>query len=599
VRVRRRITRALPLAAAGALIALGCGDGAATPSRTPAATSAGRPGAANVVAAGVMNFVDVSAESGLDLRNVNGDPVQKPTILESLGQGAAVLDYDLDGKLDVFVLNGDVLNGKPEGAAPRCGLFRQVAPFRFEDVSERAGVALRGWFQGAYAIDFDGDGDDDLFLTAWGRSRYLRNRGDGTFEDATEETGIGIDGWTSGAAFFDLDGDGDLDLYVARYATIDLKNPPHGGRPCTWKGLAVACGPHGLPAEADVVLRNDGGRFRVATEKTGVDAVAPSYGLGVVAFDFDSDGDQDVYVANDSMANFLLENRGGVLVDVAARAGCALGEGGRAQAGMGVDAADVDGDRRPDVVVTNFDEDVNTLYRNETTERLKSYFDATAASGLGPPSFRKLAWGARFFDADGDGRLDLAIANGHIYPQVDRAGVGGSFAQENQLFRNLGPDSRGLPRFELVRDAGSFFAKKACSRGLLTADFDDDLDSDLLVVEMDAPPSIGRNDGARRDGRFGVRLVGAGGNRPALGAVLSWTDDAGSERRLERTYGGGFYSTSDPRLIATFGAAGFGSASVRFASGRVVPLPAAIVGRYATVDEATGSVVVDGDAPPK
>jgi hypothetical protein len=560
----RRIAAALGAAAAG------CGDAAPAPT----------PGL----------FADVSNGSGLDLRNVNGDVRTKPTILESLGQGAAVLDFDGDGALDVFVANGDTLKGQPPGATPRTGLFRQVAPFRFEDVSAAAGLALRGWFQGAYAADVDADGDPDLFLTAWGRSRFLRNRGDGTFVDATDETGLGVAGWSSGAAFFDADGDGDLDLYVARYVELDPDRPPNGGKPCGWKGLAVACGPHGLPALADVFLEQVDGRFVDATAKFAFDRVKPSYGLGVVAFDFDGDRDADLYVANDSVANFLFENRGGIFVDVAAEMGCDHGEGGRAQAGMGVDAADVDGDRRPDVFVTNFDEDVNTLYRNECDGKVRAFFNATGASGLGPPSFRKMGWGCRFFDVDDDGRSDLVVANGHIYPQVDGSATDASYAQENQLFLNAGLDARGLVRFA-VADGGPFFRLKRSSRGLLTADFDDDLDLDLLTVEMDATPSLGRNDAPRRGPRLGVLLRGAGKNRDAIGAVLDWTDGAGVARRLERTYGGGFYSTSDPRLVATVGAAGFRAASVRFPSGRTVDIPVSVAGGYATVDEATGTVV--------
>jgi enediyne biosynthesis protein E4 len=583
-----RFTARATFAACVCVVAAACGacGGDAPSPQKPSATAPAGP-----VPPSGPRFTDVSAGSGLTLVNVNGDPASKPTILESLGQGAAALDYDGDGDLDLFVCNGDVLHGRPAGANPRCALYRQDAPFRFTDATDAAGVALRGWYQGAYAADVESDGDPDLFLTAWGATRLLVNRGDGTFEDATVARGAGVAGWTSGAVFFDADQDGDLDLYVARYVTMDPEKPPHDGKPCNWKGLAVACGPHGLPAEADVFLENVGDRFVDATAKFGFDRATPSYGLGAVAFDFDRDGDQDVYVANDSVANFLWENRRGSFVESAAELGCDLGEGGRAQAGMGVDAADADGDGRPDVVVTNFDEDVNTLYLNQCDAKVRAFFNATAAAGLGPPSFRKLAWGARFFDADGDGRLDLAIANGHIYPQVDRAGVDTSFAQENQLFLNQGADARGLVRFVAAADAGSFFAKKACSRGLLTADFDDDLDLDLLVVEMDAPPTLGRNDTAAAGGRLGVRLRGAGKNRDAIGATLTWEDERGTTRFLERTYGGGFYSTSDPRLVATWGPGALRAARVRFPAGRTVEIDPALVGRYVVVDEAAGTAV--------
>ncbi len=594
----KRARRSSPLLYA-ALFAAACGrTPPVPPEKNPDPSAAAKFAAAPV--AGVdataaapstaVVFSDVSAVSGLKLKNVNGDVKTKPTILESLGQGAAVLDYDGDGDLDVFICNGDTLRGKPEGAEPRCALYRQDSPFRFTDVSSEAGLAVRGWYQGAYAADVDGDGRTDLFLTAFGGSRLFLNRGDGTFADRTPAWTAAVGGWTSGAAFFDADGDGDLDLYIARYVAFDLEKPPQGGNPCNWKGLAVACGPHGLVPEADVFLRNEGDRFVDSTRGSGFDRAKPSYGLGVVTFDFDGDGDQDVYVANDSMANFLFENRGGTFVESASELGCDLGEGGRAQAGMGVDAADVDLDGRPDVFVTNFDEDVNTLYRNECDARIRAFFNATGASGLGPPSFRKMGWGTRIFDADGDGSLDIVVANGHIYPQVDDAGMETSFRQTNQFFRNLGTDSRGLVRFAPL-PAGPFFKSERSSRGLLTADFDDDLDLDLLVVEMDDPPSLGRNDTSGGYGRIGVEFRGAGRNTGALGAKLVVEDDRGVKRTYERSFGGGFYSTSDPRIVATFGGAGLVRATVTFAGGRKVEIPPAFSGGYVIVDETLGTAV--------
>ena len=581
MRLRRRVDVAATAVAAVAFFAACDGSGPASPAPVAPPAAAAPP---------APRFVDVSEGSGLDVVVIDGDAAEKPTILESLGQGAAALDFDGDGDLDLFVCNGDVRDGKPAGADPRCALYRQDAPFRFTNVAAAAGVALRGWYQGAYAADVDADGDPDLFLTAWGgASTLLINRGDGTFDDAGERLGARIPGWTSGAAFFDADGDGDLDLFVARYVDLDLANPPNGGKPCSWKGLAVACGPHGLPAQSDVFLENVGGRFRDATAERGFASAKAAYGLGVVAFDFDRDGDLDVYVANDSMANHLWENRGGRFAETAAEHGCDLGAGGAAQAGMGVDVGDFDGDGLPDLVVTNFDDDVNTLYLNVSRGAVRGFVNATVPSGFGAPSFRKLAWGVRGFDADGDGRLDAAIANGHIYPQVDRAGLETSFAQTNQLFRNLGPRPGAAVRFDVVADAGSFFARKAASRGLLTADFDDDLDLDLLSVEMDALPGLGRNDTPAFGGRLGLRLVGKGGDREAVGAEATWEDASGVVRRAWRTYGGGFYSTSDPRLVLTWGPGPLRRATVRFRSGTTVEIPPTLAGRYVTVDEAAGT----------
>jgi hypothetical protein len=536
-----------------------------------------------------MTFADVSAASGITLRNVNGNVDRKPTILESLGQGAAALDYDQDGDLDLFVCNGDTFGGEPKGADPATELYRHETPFRFQAVGREAGVRLRGWFQGAYAADYDGDGWTDLFLTAHGGSRLLRNLGNGKFDDVTAAAGCGIPGWTTGAVFFDADRDGDLDLFVARYVEFDLNKLPNGGKPCGYRGIEVACGPHGLVPETDVFLENTGGRFVDGTSKLGFDRAPAAYGLGVIAFDFDRDGDVDVYVANDSMANDLWENRNGRFVEVAGELGCDLGEGGRAQAGMGIDAADVDLDGRPDVFVTNFEHDTNTLYLNVHDERVRGFFDASAPSGLAAPSFSYLAWGTRILDFDRDGWPDIVVANGHIYPQVDHAALETTYAQKSQMFRSLGKDS-GQIRFEEVAPAGGFFGPPGKGRGLLCADFDDDGDQDIFVVCMDGPPRIGRNDTASSGHWLGVALAGAAPNRDAIGAVLVIEDSSGVTRRVERTSGAGFYSSSDPRLWTSLGPATIKSAHIVWPDGRKTPIPAGNIDRYLRAEQETGRV---------
>jgi enediyne biosynthesis protein E4 len=534
-----------------------------------------------------MSFADVTAGSGLTLRNVNGNVDKKPTILESLGQGAAALDYDGDGDLDLFVCNGDTWHGEPKGAEPSTELYRQDSPFKFTPVGAAAGLRLRGWFQGAYAADWDADGRPDLFLTAHGGSRLFRNAGDGRFEDVTQAAGAAVDGWTSGAAFFDADGDGDLDLFVARYVKFDLAKPPNDGKPCGYRGIQVACGPHGLVPEPDVFLENVGGRFVDATARFGFDTAPASYGLGVIAFDFDQDGDVDVYVANDSMANDLWENRKGKFVNVAGLLGCDLGEGGRGQASMGVDAADVDRDGRPDVFLTHFEHDTNTLYLNVGA---RGFRDATATSGLGTPSFPWLAWGTRLVDFDRDGWVDVVVANGHIYPQVDGAGLETSYAQRNQMFRSLGTNAAGEIRFEEVRPEGGFFDAEAVNRGLVTADFDDDGDQDLFVVRMDSPPALARNDTVATGHWIGVKLEGKPPNRDAIGAVLVVKDTAGVVRRVERTYGASFFSTCDPRLWMALGTERIQEARVVWPGGAATQLPASILDRYVRIGQESGAV---------
>jgi hypothetical protein len=581
-----RPTRAA-LQALALIVLAGCGESDSRPPSTPAAAGPGTEPAA------VINFADVSRASGITLLNVNGNVDKKPTILESLGQGAAAFDCDGDGALDLFVCNGDTRNGEPAGVEPATELYRQDAPFHFQPVGAAAGLRHRGWYQGAYAADWDGDGRTDLFVTAFGKSRLFRNSGGARFEDVTEKTGAGIPGWTSGAAFFDAEEDGDLDLFVARYVEFDLANLPNGGKPCGYRGIEAACGPHGLVPETDVFLENVDGRFVDATAKRGFDKTAVAYGLGVVAFDFDQDGDQDVFVANDSMANDLWENQRGLFVNVAATLGCDLGEAGQAQAGMGVDAADLNLDGRPDVYLTTFAGDVNTLFQNVDqgpSGAVRGFFNATAPSGLGPPSFQSLGWGTRIVDFDRDGWPDIVVANGHIYPQVDHAPLDTSYAQRNQLFRNLGRNARGDVKFEETKSAGDFFAAKAVSRGLLCADFDDDGDQDVFVVRMDAPPALGRNDTAAAGHWVGVVLAGRPPNRDAVGAVLVVEDSAGNVRRVERTYGAGFYSTSDPRLWTGLGPATVKAARVVWPDGTKTDLPAPILDRYVRVDQVSGAV---------
>jgi hypothetical protein len=431
----------------------------------------------------------------------------------------------------------------------------------------------------------------DLFVTAFGGARLFRNLRNGKFEDVTQAAGVPVPGWSSGAAFFDADLDEDLDLFVARYVKFDLDHLPNAGKPCGYRGIEVACGPHGLEPETDLFFENvGGGRFVDATKKFGFDKAPPAYGLGVIAFDFDSDGDMDLYVANDSMANDLWENKRGSFVEVAGSLGCDLGEGGRAQASMGLDAADVDLDGRPDIFATNFEHDTNTLYLNVNDGRVRGFFDATAAAGLGAPSFSQLAWGTRIVDFDRDGWPDIVIANGHIYPQVDQGSLETSYAQKNQLFRSLGKNERGQIRFEEAAPAGGFFGQAGVNRGLLTADFDDDGDQDLFVVRMDAQPMLGRNDTPSAGHWIGVVLAGKPPNRDAIGAVLVVEDSSNVTRRIERTYGAGFYSTSDPRLWMALGPATIKSAKVIWPDGTSAALPASGLDRYLRVDQTSGLV---------
>lgn len=517
-----------------------------------------------------LRFTDVTDGSGIVLANVSGDAGRKTAIPETLGQGAAAIDYDGDGRLDLFVANGDSFAGD---RPTRPALYRNLGGFEFEDVTAEAGLMFRAWAHGAYRVDFDADGRPDLYVTIYrGPNRFFRNMGDGTFEDAAATWGGRDPGPSTAAAFFDADRDGDLDLYVGNYVHYDPDDPPNQGRPCEWRGLQVLCGPKGTRPAADSFWENRNGVLVEAGEPFGFAAVAPSYTLGLVSGDFDDDGDADLYAANDSEANYLFENLGNRRFrEVGALRGLDRNEDGRPQAGMGVDFADVDNDGRFDIFVTNFSHDSNTLYRNRATPGGQTLFeDATNQMLLGMESYPYLSWGTRMVDVDRDGWLDIVTVSGHVYPEVDRLPVGTSYAQPNQVFRNRGTDAAGAVRFELFDPAaGDAFSKSAVSRGLAVADLDDDGDPDMLVVEMDETPTLIRNDTPRPGHWIGFTLRGAAGNVEAIGARVEVEDSNGVIRLRERTGGGSYLSSDDPRLLFGLGAAdgAIRRATVRWPSG--------------------------------
>ena len=542
--------RYLPLLAIFTLCGSGCGppDG----ERHPATPRTESPPVESR-----LRFVDVTATSGITLENVSGDPYEKMAIPESLGQGAAALDYDGDGLLDLFIVNGDVFEGTPRRDG-RPALYRNLGNFRFVDVTAEAGLLFQGWGHGASRVDFDADGHPDLYVTIYrGPNRFFRNQGDGSFEDVSTSWGGEDRGPSTAAAFFDADGDGDLDLYVGNYVVYDPFDPPNDGKPCEWRGLQVLCGPKGTTPAPDRFYENRTGVLVEATEAFGFAAVEPSYALGAIAGDFDNDGDPDLYVANDSEANYLFENQGrGRFLEVAALRGTDRNDDGRAQAGMGVDFGDVDNDGRFDLFVTNFSHDTNTLYHNLVTPTGETIFeDATYAVKLGLESYRYLSWGTRIVDLDQDGWQDIVLVSGHVYPQVDRAPIGTTYRQRNQVFRNLGRTKSRRVAFREVEPTGGAFEKREASRGLVVADLDNDGDSDLLVVELDGPPTLIRNDTPDRGHWIGLLLRDRGKNIDAIGARIVVEDSAGVLRWRERSAGGSYLSTGDPRVLVGLGPA--------------------------------------------
>ncbi len=462
-----------------------------------------------------LHFVDVAAEVGLDaFRQVSGE-ADKMYLPASTGAGVALFDHDGDGDLDVFLVNGSRIGGYEPGREPTNRLFENSgAGESFRDVTAEAGLDSSGaWGQGLAVADVDGDDDLDLYVTNYGPNVLYLNRG-GVFEVA--EAGVESPLWSTGAAFLDYDRDGDLDLYVANFVRYDKVLAAYEGREWlthTWKGLTVMSGPMGLPAAGDQLFRNDGDAgFTEVTEEMGIAAVEPSYGFQPSLGDVDGDGWLDLFVANDSRANFLwrnLEGRG--FRDTALATGVAFDRSGNKQACMGVAFEDLDGDGDLDLFVTNFAEDLNTFYAGDGSG---FFHDDTLATGLsGPQTRSNLAWGTFFFDGDNDGDQELFIANGHVYPQVDELDGPDTYAQANELF----VETAGRYR-DASGEAGPGFAVRKVSRGAAFGDLDDDGDLDIVINNFDDTPTVLRN-GSRSSGHWlKVRLRGRGHNRSAIGA---------------------------------------------------------------------------------
>ena len=541
-----------------ALASWSCGGGAPPPEGGPRPGDEPTPSAAT----GPLYFVDATKGSGLDgFRQVNGAPL-KPHIIDSVGGGVAFLDHDGDGDLDVYLTNGSRLEGFPPGQEPRDALFENQGDGTFRDVTEGSGLGDTAWTNGVVVADVDGDGRQDLYLTNYGPNVLLRNRGDGSFEDVTAEAGVAGDSWSTGAAFFDADGDLDLDLYVANYVDFDPGFQPADPSLCEYRGHMVFYGPKGLRPAGDRLYRNDGGRFTDVTEESGI-VNAGGFGFQVLTFDADEDGDLDVFVANDSTANYLWKNDGsGHFSESGLLGGMALSESGKEQGSMGAALGDYDHDGRLDVYITNFAEDYYTLYRNQG----KGFFsDTTFRLDLGEGTYSSLGWGCSFFDPDNDGDLDLFASNGHVYPQVDEFDFGQTYLQKNQLFEQV----EGGRFVERTTSAGPGFLVEASSRGSAVGDYDDDGDLDLIVSNLDGAPTLLRNDGTGTGAWIKVRLEAPAPNTEAIGALV--TVEAGGIQRVKPVLSSNsFLSVDDRRLHFGLGD-GFetASAEVRWPDGSV------------------------------
>jgi hypothetical protein len=479
----------------------------------------------------------------LDFRHLAGTK-DKPYIVETMGSGLALFDYDLDSDLDVYFVSASTLDrlAKGEPGEPN-RLFRNDGGFRFTDVTELAGIGDRGFGQGVAVADFDNDGDEDVYVTNYGRNVLYRNHGDGTFSSWT--AGVSDEGWGTSAAFGDIDNDGNVDLYVCNYLEFDreLLDRLIPRRFCEWKGLKVQCGPRGFGFDSGVLYHNRGdGTFEDWTESAGVEN-HETYQLGVVFSDLDLDSDQDIYVATDTTLNLLFENRGdGTFEDRSLLSGAGLSGNGTEQAGMGVDVGDVNGDGRFDIFVTNFSDDYNTLYLNQGALR---FVDASDVANLVVPSLPYLGWSARLADLDSDGDLDIFVVNGHVYPQVDEADIGESFRQPMHVYMN-----RGDGTFEEATQPST----PRASRGAALGDLDSDLRQDIVVNVMDDSPALFRNRIPEAARAVVLQLVGRAANRDGLGALVRAR--VGERWQVHEVRGDrGYLSHSDSMLYLGLGAA--------------------------------------------
>jgi hypothetical protein len=495
-------------------------------------------------------FRDITAEAGITFQH-HAAP-EKKFIVESMSGGVALFDYDNDGLPDLYFVDSLTVDTANDPKAARSALYHNLGRGRFEDVTDKAGIGHPGWGMGVCTADVDGDGWEDVYVTALnGNHLYMNNR-NGTFTDATDRAGLRVGGWSAGCGFGDYDHDGRLDLFVSRYVKIDLAHLPEFGRDktCEYRGVPVQCGPRGLPGETDFLFHNDGGgRFSDVSQKAGVSDPRGYFGLGVAWFDANADGWPDLYVANDSTPNFLYINqKNGTFKEMAFPLGVAVSEDGAEQGSMGVAVGDYDHTGRFSLFVTNFSEEYNNLYRNDGDH----FTDVSFRSRTAPSSLPFVGWGDAFLDYDNDGWADIIVVNGHVYPQLDKVKLGASagYRQRKLFYRNR----RDGTFDEIAAQFGDVMMQERVSRGLAIGDIDNDGRIDVAINDLDGAPQLLHNEIAPAGNWIIVKLQGKAPNTDAIGAIVTVTSGGVTQNALVQS-GTSYISQNDMRQHFGVGAA--------------------------------------------
>jgi hypothetical protein len=532
-------------------------------------------------------FTDVALQAGVTQPVIYGETDKKSVIVETVGCGAAFLDYDNDGWLDIFVLSGTRIDGPPPDTTNR--LYKNNRDGTFKDVTVEAGLVRSGWACSVTVGDYNNDGYEDIFVTYFGQNVLYRNNGDGTFTDVTAAAGLmhpGKPGWSAGCTFLDYDRDGNLDLFITHYVDLDLEEDrPKAGQPlgCTFKGVPVHCGPRGLRPTTNWLFRNQGnGVFRDVSQESGISSATATYGMTAVAADFDGDGWTDIYVASDSTPSLLFMNQGnGTFKEQGIERGVALSDDGMEQAGMGVAVGDYNLKGNLDIFRTNFSDDTDSLYANDGTG---NFTDVTIAAGFGVET-RYVSWGTGFADFDNDGWPDLFIAAGAVYPEVEQRFPQYPMKCPRLIFHNL----RNGKFEELIEEAGPGIAAPHCSRGAAFGDFDNDGDVDILVVNLNEPPSLLRNDLKGQRNWIKVLLVGTKSNRSAIGSrvIARYGGKLQAQTVLAQS---SFYSVNDRRLHFGIGESTSAELEIHWTSGLKEKIPGVSGGHLTVIKEGQGVV---------